>query len=273
MENITKENYVLSEKIKLTNVNKIFNVRRQTIYALKDICFAVNEGELVSIMGPSGCGKSTIIRIIDDIIRPSSGTAAIEGKNVNVKENREIIKKIGFIFQEPNLLPWLTVRQNAQMPLKVFGLKGSEWENYTDELINMVELSEYASAYPLEISGGMMQRAGVIRALVHKPEILLMDEPFGSLDEINREALDFELLDIWQKMKKTIVFITHNVHEAVMLSSRVIVMGTNPGRILDEIKIDIPYPRNPDMFLLPEFKDYEEKITNLIGELDISKII
>jgi NitT/TauT family transport system ATP-binding protein len=159
------------------------------------------------------------------------------------------------------------------MPLKIFNMKGPEWEKYTDELLDMAEISEYASAYPLEISEGMKQRTGVIRALVHKPEILLMDEPFGALDEINREALDFELLDIWQKMKKTIVFITHNVLEAVLLSSRVIVMGTNPGRILDEINIDIPYPRNPDMFLLPEFKEYQERITKLIGELDISKII
>ena len=263
----------MNEKIKLTDINKIFTTRRKTIYALKDINFTVGEGELVSIMGPSGCGKSTIIRIIDDIIKPSSGIAAIDGENVNVSGNKELIKKTGFIFQEPNLLPWLTVRQNVQMPLKIFGLHGPEWEEYTDQMLALVDLTEYASAYPLEISGGMMQRVGVIRALVHKPEVLFMDEPFGSLDEINRESLDFELLDIWQKMRKTILFITHNVHEAVLLSSRVIVMATNPGRIIDEVKIDLPYPRSPDIFLLPEFKRYQETITDMIGELDISKIV
>ena len=262
----------MAVKIKLTEVSKVFHTFRQTIHALEEISFTVNEGELVSIVGPSGCGKSTIIRIIDDIIRPSSGVATVDGENVNLDKNRRLVKKIGFIFQEPNLLPWLTVRQNVQMPLKIFRLKGPEWENYTDELIKLVGLEDYASSYPIEISEGMMQRASVIRAMVHKPEILLMDEPFGALDEINRESLDFELLDIWQKTQKTIVFITHNVHEAVLLSSRVFVMATNPGRILDEIKIDLEYPRSSRIFYEGRFVKYRDEITNLIGELDISKI-
>jgi len=262
----------MTEKIKLAEVNKVFHTFRQTIHALKDISLTVDEGELVSIVGPSGCGKSTIIRIIVDIIRPSSGVATIDGENVNLDENKGLVRKIGFIFQEPNLLPWLTVRQNVQLPLKIFGLKGLECEDYTDELIKLVGLEDYASAYPIEISEGMMQRASVIRAMVHKPEILLMDEPFGALDEINRESLDFELLNIWQKTKKTIVFITHNVHEAVLISSRVFVMSTNPGRILDEIKVDLEYPRSSRMFFDARFVGYRDAITNLIGELDISKI-
>lgn len=261
-------------KIKFNNVTKIFKTNRQTITAVKDVSFNIDEGDFVSLIGPSGCGKSTVIRLLDDIIKPTQGDIYIDGEAIpkRKKISPEQIKKMGFIFQQPNLLPWMTVRQNVSLPLKVFGLKGKKWDDNVDRLIEMVGMTEYENAYPTEISGGMVQRVGVIRAMVHDPEILLMDEPFGALDEMTREQLNIELLDIWRKTKKTIIFITHNVEEAILLSSKSYVMGTNPGRIVAEVDIDLPRPRTLDMIITKKFIEYEEELTNLIGEIDLSKI-
>jgi NitT/TauT family transport system ATP-binding protein len=186
--------------------------------------------------------------------------------------SKDVVKKMGFIFQQPNLFPWLTVRDNVALPLKVFGLQGAEWEKNVDRLIEMVGLKEYEHAYPAEISGGMAQKAGVIRAMVHEPEILLMDEPFGALDEITREQLDLELLSIWEKTGKTIIFITHEVEEAVLLASRVYVMATNPGRIVAEVDIDLPRPRTLEMIEQEKFIQYELELTNMIGKVDLTNI-
>jgi NitT/TauT family transport system ATP-binding protein len=261
-------------KIKLQGLTKVFHTRFQTITAVENVDMNFSAGDFVSIIGPSGCGKSTIIRMIDDIIKPSSGHIFIDGEDVT-KYKRiplSVIRQIGFIFQQPNMMPWRTVRQNILLPLKIFGLKGKEWEDYTDELIEMAGLSSYRDDYPTEISGGAMQRAGVIRAMVHKPEILLMDEPFGALDEMTRGQLNKELLDIWKEMKQTIIFITHSVEEAVLLSNRVYVMGTNPGRIIGEINIDLPRPRRLDLVTDDVFIDYCEDLTARIGHIDLSKI-
>ena len=261
-------------KIQFDNVTKIFETRRQTIVAVKDYSMALEAGEFVSILGPSGCGKSTLIRMLDDIIKPTSGTVYIDGMEISKtkKMPAETLRKMGFIFQQPNLLPWYTVRQNVALPLKIFGLFGKEWERRIDELIEMVGMSDYTNAYPAEISGGMIQRIGVIRAMVHDPEILLMDEPFGSLDNLTREQLNMELLDIWKETKKTIIFITHNVEEAVLLSSKVFVMGTNPGRLISTVKIDLPRPRTLEVIGEIDFINYESNITGLIGEIDLDKI-
>jgi NitT/TauT family transport system ATP-binding protein len=266
----------MKAKISMKNVTMVFKTRHQTVKALEEVTLDVHEGELVSIVGPSGCGKSTIIRIISDIIRPSSGDVLVDGIPANqgsVQEKNVLVRKIGFVFQEPNLLPWLSIRENVQLPLKIFGYAGEKWEKHTDTLLEMAGLSDYAKARPSEVSGGMMQRVGVIRAMVHDSEILLMDEPFGSLDEINRELLDMELLDIWGKTKKTIIFITHNVRESVLLASRVIVMATQPGRIQHEIPVDFPYPRTLALTKESAFAACEERITRMIGELELSSIV
>lgn len=260
-------------KIKLVKVTKIFKTRWQNIVALKDADIEVMEGDFVALVGPSGCGKSTLIRIIDDIIKPTSGQIFIDGveigKNGISKEN---IKKIGFVFQQPNLLPWLTVRQNILLPLNVLGLYDKRWERNIEKLMDMTGLKEYANSYPLDLSGGMMQKVGVMRALAYEPEILLMDEPFSGLDELTCENMDMDLLNIWEKTKKTIIFITHNIEEALLLASKVYVMGTNPGRIISEINIDIPRPRNINVTNKQEFINYEERIINLIGEINLDKI-
>lgn len=261
-------------RIKFENVSKIFQTRSQAIVAVKDYSMEIETGEFVSILGPSGCGKSTLIRMLDSIIEPTEGKIFIDGELVNTgkKISSAMLGKMGFIFQQPNLLPWYTIRENVALPLRVFKLKGEQWEKRVDELLEMVGLSDYAGAKPYEVSGGMLQRAGVIRAMVHDPEILLMDEPFGALDEMTREQLNMELLDIWAKTKKTIIFITHNIEEAVLLSSRVYVMGTNPGRLVETVDLFLPRPRDLGMITQPDFIAYRQNIEELIGELDLSKI-
>ena len=262
-------------KIKFDHVTKVFETRSQTITAVKDYSMEIQAGEFVSILGPSGCGKSTLIRMLDGIIDTTEGDVLIDGVKVNHKGKkmpREVLRKLGFIFQQPNMLPWYTVRQNVALPLQVFGLKGPEWDRRVDDLLKMVGLQDYADAHPSEISGGMLQRAGVIRAMVHDPEILLMDEPFGALDELTREQMNMELLDIWRSTGKTIIFITHNIEEAVLLSSRVYVMGTNPGRLVETVTLDLPRPRELSMITQPKFIEYRQLLESYIGEIDLSKI-
>ena len=264
----------ISSKIVFENITKIFKTRSQTITAVKDFSMSIEEGEFVSIIGPSGCGKSTIIRMLDGIIKPTSGKIYISGELISDRKKMpsDILRKMGFIFQQPNLLPWYTVRENVALPLKVFGLSGMEWEKRVDELMEMVGLAAYKNHYPVEISQGAEQMAGVIRAMVYDPEILLMDEPFGSLDDTSREQMDMKLMDIWASTGKTIMFITHSVEEALLLSSRIYVMATNPGRLTDVVDINLERPRTLTMIDDPIFIDYEMRLTELIGELDLSKI-
>lgn len=262
-------------KIKFEHVTKIFHTRSQDIIAVRDYSMEIQSGEFVAILGPSGCGKSTLIRMLDGIIDTTEGDIYIDGQKVNnagKKMPTDVLRKMGFIFQQPNMLPWYTVRQNVALPLDVFGLKGAEWDNRVDQLLEMVGLSDYANAYPYEISGGMLQRAGVIRAMVHDPEILLMDEPYGALDELTREQMNMELLDIWSKTHKTIIFITHNIEEAVLLSDKVYVMGTHPGRLVEIVDLDLQRPRQLSMITDAKFIEYRQYIERAIGEIDLSKI-
>ena len=260
-------------KIKLVKVTKVFTTKWQKIIALEEVDIEVMTGDFVVLVGPSGCGKSTIIRMIVDIIKPTSGEIFIDGEKIGEKRiSRETVRKMGFVFQQPNLFPWITVKENIQLPLKVFKLKGKKWETNMDKLIKMAGLEEYVNSYPKNIPGSVMQKAGVIRAMAHDPEILLMDEPFAELDELAREQLDLDLLDIWRKIGKTIIFITHNVEEAILLASKVYVMGTNPGRIISEVNVEIKRPRTLDMIAEEKFINYEKRITNIIGKVDLDKI-
>ena len=261
-------------KIEFRNITKIFQTRSQTIVAVKDYSMQVETGDFVSIIGPSGCGKSTLIRMLDGIIQPTQGQLFIDGQELDTSRRlpREILRRMGFIFQKPNLLPWYTIRQNIALPNKIMGKLTKEDEEYVDSLIDMVGLTQYRNAYPVEVSGGALQRAGVVRAMVHKPEILLMDEPFGALDEMMREQLDIELLDIWKRLGITIIFITHNVEEAVLLSSSIYVMGTQPGRLLERVEIDLPRPRELGMITTERFASYERELTGLIGKLELKNI-
>lgn len=264
------------EKVKISfqHVSKVFKTRRQEIEALRDVSFNVYDHDFISIIGPSGCGKSTIIRILNDIIKPTSGEIGVDGYQYDLLKPvpREVVRKFGFVFQTPNLLPWLTVRDNILFPLKILRDHDPKWGHVADELLEMAGMSGYADAYPHTLSGGMLQRVGTLRAMAHQPGILLMDEPYGSLDEILRQQLDIETMNLWEKLNQTIVFITHNVTEAVFVSNRVYVMSTEPGCIIDEVKIDLPRPRTPDVTATKPFMAYVDQLTNRIGQIDLKRI-
>lgn len=265
----------MEPKIKLEHVGKEFVTKRQRITALDDVNMEFYPGEFVSIVGPSGCGKSTIIRMVDDIIKPTSGVITVDGQKYDNKTpvTREMVKKLGFIFQIPNLYPWLTVRENLMLPLKIYSLMDKEHIKYVDELLDTIGLANCADIYPGEISGGMAQRIGVIRGMVHKPQMLMMDEPFGALDDDMRERLNIEMLNIWKKTGMTIIFITHNVSEAVLLSQRVYVMKSNPGTVKAEIPIKFEEERSLKLLKKPEFLHYCSQIENLIGKIDLNDVV
>ncbi|MDR0875472.1 MAG: ABC transporter ATP-binding protein [Clostridiales Family XIII bacterium] len=260
--------------ISIENVSKVFQTRKHSIAALKDISMRFEKGEFVSIVGPSGCGKSTIIRMVDDIIKPTEGSITVDGFTYdnNVPLSSEQIQKLGFIFQIPNLYPWFTVKENVMLPLKIYGKDLKEYDERANSLLDGVGMLEYANAYPAEISGGMSQRIGVIRGMIHSPDILMMDEPYGALDESTRETLNMELLKIWKDTGTTIIFITHNVEEAVLLSERVYVMESHPGRVIADIKIDLGEERTLDLIGEERFGEYCTEIENLIGKIELAKI-
>ena len=251
--------------LKVANLTKVFQKsRKESFCALKDINFEVHEGEFITFVGPSGCGKTTILRILAGLETPTSGLIMFNGRTFKSGIPPKERKHIGFVFQAPNLLEWLTLRKNVEFPLEIIGLREEYFLKRVDDVLKLVGLYDFADAYPYELSGGMQQRAGIARALVHDPKILLMDEPFGALDAITREQLNFELLSIWEAQKKTIVFVTHNIGEAVLLSNRVIVMS--PARIVGEVEIEIPYPRHRGILRSDRYFGYVEKITEMIGK-------
>jgi len=260
--------------ITMEHVGKVFHTHTQDIVALQDINLEIREHELVSIVGPSGCGKSTIIRILDDIIQPTEGAITVDGYPYQLGKPipRDMVRKFGFVFQSPNLLPWLTVRKNIMFPLTIFRDKDPKWERVADELLEMAGMSEYADYYPSALSGGMLQRVGVLRAMSYQPAILLMDEPYGTLDNMLREQLDLETMRMQKQLGQTIIFITHNVEEAAFVSDRVYVMATQPGRIVNEVNIDLPYPRTLEVMATKQFEEYVQYLIDQIGKIDLSAI-
>jgi len=225
------------------NLSKTYvPLRSQPVTALEDITFAVRQGEFVAIVGPSGCGKTTLLKILAGLVRPTSGRVRLAGSDV-VGPRRNI----GMVFQQPTLLPWRTIAQNVMVPVEVQKLDKRCYRERASELLALVGLSGFEDKYPHELSGGMQQRAGICRALVHDPDVLLMDEPFGALDAMTREYMNLELLRIWSEAGKTVVFITHSISEAVFLADRVLVMSPRPGRIVEIVDIDLPRPRELGM--------------------------
>jgi NitT/TauT family transport system ATP-binding protein len=214
--------------------------------ALGGFDLTVRSGEFVSLLGPSGCGKSTALRIIAGLTEPTAGTVAWQAAAQN--ENR-----LGFVFQEPTLMPWTNVSNNVLLPLKLKGATGPAARKRVDAALERVGLQSFARAYPRELSGGMRMRVSIARALVTEPQVLLMDEPFAALDEITRFKLNNDLLQVWQALRMTVVFVTHSVFESVYLSSRVVVMAARPGRVFTEIAVDAPYPREQNFRTSAEY--------------------
>jgi NitT/TauT family transport system ATP-binding protein len=213
--------------------------RSEPVSALEDISFTARQGEFIAVVGPSGCGKTTLLKILAGLVKPSSGTVRLAGSEVTGPR-----RDIGMVFQHPTLLPWRTVTQNVLVPVEVQRLDKRRYRERAAELLALVGLAGFEDKYPNELSGGMQQRAGICRALVHDPDVLLMDEPFGALDAMTREQMNLELLRIWAEAGKTVVFITHSISEAVFLADRVLVMSPRPGRVVEIVDVDLPRPRD-----------------------------
>jgi NitT/TauT family transport system ATP-binding protein len=229
-----------SAVVRLSGVEKRFAVAGASTAAVSGIDLAIQPGEFVSLIGPSGCGKSTLLRIIGDLIEPTAGKVEVNGKPAaRARHDRDY----GMVFQAPVLFDWRTIEANVELPLEVMGVARDERRRRTGEMLSLVELSDFGGHHPWQLSGGMQQRAAIARALAFEPKLLLMDEPFGALDEMTRERMNDELLRIWERTGTTIVFVTHSIPEAVFLSSRVVVMTPRPGRITTVIDIDLPRPR------------------------------
>jgi NitT/TauT family transport system ATP-binding protein len=244
--------------IALEGVTKAFELEGRPLTALENVSFTVAEGEFLAIIGLSGCGKSTLLRLIADVIPQSAGTISVRG--ASPAEARRA-RRFGFVFQEPVLLPWRSALENVELPLQVAGVGAAERRQRARELLDLVGLTGFESALPSALSGGMASRVGIARALALEPEILLLDEPFGALDEITRQRMNTELLRVWAETRTTAVLVTHNVAEAVYLSDRVLVMGTRPGRIVADLPIEIPRPRPLELLQQEEFFRYTSRLS------------
>ncbi len=226
--------------------------------ALLPVDLTIEEGEFVTLLGPSGCGKSTLLKMVAGLLEPTDGRLQLWHKPVAQLE--ESGKKMAFVFQSPTLMPWASVQTNVRLPLDLAGVPRQEADGRVAEALALVGLSKFATALPRALSGGMQMRVSIARGLVTQPDLLLMDEPFGALDEITRHKLDADLLDLWRKKKLTVIFVTHSIHEAVFLSSRVVMMAARPGRVVEQFTIDAPYPRTADFMVSPEFSRYAKQL-------------
>ena len=223
--------------VSIQGVTKTF---RTGVTALQDIDLEIEPGEFVSLIGPSGCGKSTLLRIVGDLIQPSAGAVLVNGKTAH---RARLDHDYGIVFQDAVLYDWRTVARNVSLPLELLGWSRTQRKERVEEMLDLVELRGFESSRPWQLSGGMQQRVSIARALSFDPTLLLMDEPFGALDEMTRERLNLELLRIWEKAGSTVIFVTHSIPEAVFLSTRVIVMSARPGRIAEIVHVDLPQPR------------------------------
>jgi NitT/TauT family transport system ATP-binding protein len=248
--------------IQVEDVAKVYQSRKgaEPTVAVQSVSFSIANGEFVSLVGPSGCGKSTLLMTIAGLTAPTRGRVLIDGQPVTGPR-----RSVGVMFQTPELFRWRNVIENVLLPVDVFGLDRSTYMARARELLHLVGLDAFEKAYPQELSGGMEQRAALCRVLVADPEIVLMDEPFGALDEFTRERLNVELLRIWDATRKTVVFVTHYVAEAVFLSDRVVVMETRPGRVLEDVRVPLPRPRSVETMRAPAFHETLYKIRDLLG--------
>ena len=236
--------------IVVERVSQWFGAGAVRTLALQDVSLTVAAGEFVSLIGPSGCGKSTLLRIVGDLVPPSEGRVRVNGKS---PREARLARDYGIVFQSPVLYDWRTVRRNVELPLEVMGFPRREWVERAERMLRLVGLEQFRVHHPWQLSGGMQQRVSIARALAFSPPILLMDEPFGALDELTRERMNQELLAIWAQTHNTVVFVTHSIPEAVFLSSRVVVLTPRPGRIERVVEIDLPYPRGAGTRQDPRF--------------------
>ncbi len=243
-----------AQRISLT-----FDTADGQVEALSNVNLEVAEGEFVSFIGPSGCGKTTMLRVIADLQQPSSGTLLVNGMSA---EQARLARSYGYVFQAPALFPWRTIEKNLKLPLEIMGYSEIEQQQRIGRYLAMVNLTGFERKFPWQLSGGMQQRVSIARALSFDPALLLMDEPFGALDEIVRDHLNEQLLQLWRSTGKTVLFVTHSIPEAVFLSTRIVVMSPRPGRIIDVIDCDFPTDRSLEIRETPEFLKVAQRVRN-----------
>ncbi|MCW0180613.1 MAG: ABC transporter ATP-binding protein [Zavarzinia sp.] len=236
--------------VDIRGLSLTFATKDGPVYALSEIDLTIRRGEFVSFIGPSGCGKTTLLRVIADLEKSTGGSIAINGLS---PEDARLQRAYGYVFQAPALYPWRNIERNVTLPLEIMGMPRAERQARARKYLDLVNLGGFERKFPWQLSGGMQQRASIARALSFEPDLLLMDEPFGALDEIVRDHLNEQLLRLWDKTEKTVVFVTHSIPEAVFLSSKIVVMSPRPGRIIDVIETDFPRDRSLDIRETPEF--------------------
>ena len=250
-----------SGHIEVRDLNISFKANGATVQAVKSVSLDVQAGEFVSLIGPSGCGKSTLMNVVAGFTLPDSGAAMLDGKRIEGPGSDR-----GVVFQQYSLFPWMTVRKNVEFGLKMAHMPPSQRETQARTLLGLAGLLAFENHYPSQLSGGMKQRVGIVRALATSPQVLLMDEPFGALDSQTRAVMQEILTNMWQRLRLSVLFITHDIEEAIFLSDRIYVMTARPGRVKAEIKVPLPRPRTPDMVDTPEFAALVRSIKKLIRE-------
>jgi NitT/TauT family transport system ATP-binding protein len=251
------------EALDIAGIDLVYATSRGPVEALKDLSFQVREGEFVSVLGPSGCGKSTLLKLASGLLTPTSGSIDLAGTRVTGPR-----REVGIVFQQPTLLPWKTVLDNVLVPIRAMGLNVKASKERARELLTMVKLDRFTNHYPHELSGGMQQRVGIARGLIHDPTLLLMDEPFAALDAMTRETMMAELQRIWSSTHKSVLFITHSIPEAVFLSDRVVVLSPRPGRVMKIMDIDLPRPRTMDTMASPRFVQMANELRQCFQDME-----
>ncbi len=246
--------------VAIRDLSKIYTGRQGSVEALREVNLDIPEGSFISLVGPSGCGKSTLLKIVGGLIPRTRGSVVVEGKQVTGPQ-----RGVGIMFQTPVLFPWRTILQNLLLPAEVYGLRKDDYVGRCRELLDLTGLTDFASAYPRELSGGMQQRAALCRVLAYDPDLLLLDEPFGALDEFTRERMNLEVLRLWHLNQPAIVFVTHNIGEAVFLSDYVCVMTPCPGCVAEIVKIELPRPREVTLMKTQQYAEYVFEIREILG--------
>ena len=252
----------MADFIRVERLVKRYRARDGTeVEALRDVSFGVGRGEFVTIVGHSGCGKSTLLKILAGLAERTTGSVTIDDQDVQGPRS-----DVGIVFQKPLLLEWRRVLENVLLPIEIYGLDRGRYEALARRLLQTAGLERFLGKYPFELSGGMQQRVALCRALVAEPSLLLIDEPFGSLDALTRQKMGFELLRLWQEWKSTVLFVTHDIVESIMLADRVVVMSPRPGRIIDVVPVDLPRPRDLLMQDTPAFATLASRIRRRLWE-------